>query len=205
MLKKVGYHTHKNLQLNSGLLFTELDISAFRDLRDIEKGVNEALISGEKFLGVTRNGVSFIAQPRYREYYCDGEQFNRVACRTIIGWDIKLEVVIVEISSELLNRVLTSSWIDQQLENVKRIELSSVIMDGSIDNLVWIGDMSDGGLILIELRNAVCIGGIRFVSEDNTENGIATRFTPHIGDYYNPVEPPFSIYFISAGKENADE
>ena len=196
MLKNTGSHTFKNLQLNTGLLFYNIKVEEFECGGSLRSALESALEDGGNFLGATRRGAVFSARPIVRQYRSDGDFYVKLEGTVISGWEVELSAEIVEFTPEIIRQILPKAKIDDQMLNVTKLNLQE-ILSAQRENLIWVGDLSGGGLIAIELRNAMNVGGIRLNAESSTENSIAVRFIPHSGEFFNPGKPPFEIYFLS--------
>ncbi|MCL2704096.1 MAG: hypothetical protein FWE91_10885 [Defluviitaleaceae bacterium] len=202
MLKFTSKETHKRLQINAGLLFSDFNLRDLKRVADVKERINELLSDGENFLGATRDGFVFRSQPVFRRYREDGELFGSVNSTVIRGWDIELSATLAEFAPDILTRFLPNSVIDSQELNMAVLDIRKILLNQYVENLVWIGDLSNGGLIAIELRNAVNVGGISFDARQETENGIKIRFIPHSGEFFDKTKPPFQIYFF--GNEESE-
>ena len=198
MLKQKSCYTHKRLQLNAGLLFFDLDLSELKDINSLSEKINELLNCGKNFLGATREGFMFRSQPVTRRYREDGKVFGSVGATVVESWDIELSGSLVEFTSDLICKFLPNSVVDYQEPNFEMLDVKIMHMNTQTKNVVWIGDISNGGFMVIELKNAVNVGGINFNTKNETENGINIRFIPHSGDIFNAEIPPFRIYFYDA-------
>ena len=204
MLKKSGINSHKNLQINEGLLFCDINLTEFGENEQVKSELLGYLNSDsdctEKFMGRTKNGVIFSAVPKTRMYNEDGGLYKLRGSEIICGWDVTLETTLIEFSPNILSRVTPEAYVDDQSDYIKRINTNSNIFNNEYKNLVWFGDLSGGELIVIELKNAVNLGGIRIDTSSENESSIKIRFNAQAGDYFNRNEPPYNIYFINNNK-----
>jgi hypothetical protein len=202
MLKQIGSKTFKNLQINSGLLFYDFRFDSDMTAARLRERIGERIAEGSGFLGATRDGIEFSAVPRFKAYKEDGEIFQSDSCCILEGWDVKLSAALVEYTSEIVSQVIPQSFSDDQGGFLKSIYPGMFVKPEINENIVWIGDLSCGGLIVIELKNAVNVGGIKFVANRDGENGFVVGFVPFRGTFFDKGEPPFGIHLL---KERDDE
>jgi hypothetical protein len=200
MLKQHNNNTKGNLQINAGLLFHGFELSEYDSVEQLREQIDEVLQSGTGFLGATGGCVKFRAEPKFSSFNTDSQYFNDVNGTVLKGWDVELSAVLTEFTPELFNAILHNSFIDWQYDMQVNVyneadpyqtHSSINLNDGVYENLVWFGDMSDGGLLVIEIKNAVSTGGVAFEANRDSENGFKVKFVPHIDGVV-----PFSIHWV---------
>lgn len=195
MLKNTSEVTSRHLQLGVGLLFFDIKISDLGFGESVPESVGKLLNNGESFLGATRGGADFRAQPVVRQYRSDGYLFPEKSGAIVTGWNVELSAEIVEFTPSLLGKILPDAVVDNQVQKVSRIGLAKVLNEQYTENLIWAGDLSNGTLIAIELRNVLNFGGISIKTEFR-ESALGVRFIPHAGDVFDVGQLPFEIYFL---------
>jgi len=190
----ISKNTFSSLQIDSGLLFYDIQPEGIDTAGEFRKKLKAYLEDGENYLGITDGGIDFRAVPEVSVYKRDGEMFHSETGCFIVGWDVKLSVTLMEFSPEIFKHVLPNAIIDGQEANVESVGIGGGGCRSRTPNIVWVGEMSSGGLLVIELKNAVNVDGINFVTKRNTENGFKVGFKAFADE--NSAKPPFTIYWF---------
>lgn len=183
------------MQLGNGLLFCGIDVSGIKNAAELAAEVEHLLAKDEHFVGATLNGTEFIAEPIIRRYRTDHLKPNNYNKVIVEGWKVELSTTLLEFSPKIFELCFEAMDTDKQDKFVSYLDMHRAPLNNSFDNLIWIGDISGGGYLVIELLNPVCAGGFRFSSSGDNESTVRTSFIPR-GDASTPQKPLFKIYFV---------
>lgn len=196
MITPCRTETFQNLQLNAGAFLIDFDYSTYNDATALRTALATALQDSSKLLGATRGGGTFVVTSEIREPDVDGKRYRFKGGAFVDSVDAQLSGTLVEIRPEVFAKVLATG------ESTTSGQKTTVRMHTAIQNtdyinsLVWVGDMSDGGLVLIALKNALNNNGMTLTFSDKGEGTIPFEFHA----YQNTVEDydyaPFEVIFL---------
>ena len=176
-----------------------LDSGAF--LKNFVVGTDtfETAVAAGRLIGATSGGGTFTAAPTVRLIEIDGVKGAAKGLEVIDEWVVTLMANVKEVSAESIQLALGASTIVNGTTGYKKITANNYIVDGDyVDNVVWVGKLSGTDVpVIIEVLNAISLGGITLNMADKAEGLIPTTFTGH----YDSVEldtPPFAIYYPDA-------
>lgn len=184
-----------NLQLDAGLFLKNFDYSQYKT----KSALSSALVSAigtENCLGATRGGGTFTAQPETHAIEADGKRYEFVGSTRVDSWDIKLTGTMLEVTAD--NFMLALASADKKTgDGITTLTLRTDIADTDyIQNLCWVGDMSNGGMVLIALKNALNTSGMNFTFSDKSEGTIPFEFTAYQTDVNDYDTAPVEVIFF---------
>ena len=166
------------LVLNAGVMLKNFDYSEYTTAAALADAI-KAAINGDSWIGATRGGCSFSATPSIRDITADGMRSAFVGSTFNDGWDVSMSATLIEMTSDSLKMALGS--VDSTKSgDVTTITLRTAYKDSDyIENIVWIGDMADGGFVLIEIENALAVSGLSMSFSDKGEGEIPIKLKAH--------------------------
>lgn len=185
----------KKMQLNAGAFIKNFDYSTATDSATLLALVNAAITAGTNLLGATSGGGEFVAKPEIRKIEADGMRSPIIGSQVNDGWTVKLTGTMKEITPQNFADNLMSAT--KTVSGKKTtIELRNQITDDDyIDSLVWIGDTSADGFVLIDLKNALNLIGTTFTFTDKGEGTMPFEFTAHDDTLGATVAPCKIVFF----------
>ena len=188
--------TFQNLQLNAGAFLIGFDYSTYNDATALRTALSTALQDSTKLLGATRGGGTFVVTFEIREPDVDGKRYRFKGGAFVDSVDAQLTGTLVEIRPEIFAKVLATGE-STTSGKVTTIKMHTAIQDTDyIDSLVWIGDMSDGGLVLIALKNALNNNGMTLTFTDKGEGTIPFEFHAYQSAVEDYDYAPFEVVFL---------
>ncbi len=179
--------TAKKLLLDAGAYF-----------KNFEVGVDtfDAAVLAGKLLGATSGGGTFSAIPTYRKIEIDGVIGDGKGLQAIDFWKVTIMANMKEISEQLIVDALGTGVSIDGPAGYKLITAKNYVEDTDyIDNITWVGKLSgEETPVIIQVENALSMGGITLATADKGEAVMATTFTGHY-DAGGLDEPPFKIYY----------
>ena len=167
----------KNMQLNAGAFFVDLDIDSVTidtTAQEFSIILSDALVAGQ-CLGATSGGGSFVATPEVRQIEADGMRYPVIGSTVFDSWDV----------TSITDPVTGA------------IEICSDLMpDHYIPTLGWAGDMIDGRLMYIELKNVLNTAGVTLTFVDKGEGSIAVEYKAHQSDLLSMQKAPCRIFLF---------
>lgn len=198
MTTAVTPNTFSKLQLNAGVLLTNFTYSTAKDATALAALVKTA-IEGTGCLGATRGGGTFTATPSTREIEADGKRYGFKGSTIVDSWDIKLTGTILEVTPDNIVKALGSGTSTVDTGNkMTTIKLNTNYgADDYLTNVCWVGDTSDGGLVLICLKNALNTTGLSFTFSDKAEGTIPFEFHAYQQNVSELETAPVEIVFFT--------
>lgn len=191
--------TYNRLLLNAGILMKNFAYSTATDAASLSTLIKTAKESGTSLLGATRGGGTFACTPETREIEADGKRNAFVGSTIFDGWTIKLNTTLLEITPGNLAMALPGASVsDDTGGKVHTLTLTNdVDSDDYINNLVWIGDTSEG-YMLIDLENALNTSGVTITYTDKGEGTLPVEFVAHAATLNDDAMPFKIVHFDKA-------
>lgn len=189
--------TFKNLQLNAGAFLLNFDHASYEDASALETAVLAALEAGTDILGATRGGGSFQCTPEVRNIEADGKRYEFKGSTIFDGWTVMLTATLLEVNADNMQRVLASADVEETATTKKTVKIRTSIdaTKDYIENLTWVGDTSEG-LVLISLKNALNTSGLNFTFTDKGESTMPVEFHAHQESVQDMQYAPCEIVFF---------
>lgn len=188
--------TFQNLQLNAGAFLIGFDYSTYVNATTLRTALTAALQDETKLLGATRGGGTFVVTSEIREPDVDGKRYRFKGGAFVDSVDAQLTGTLVEVMPERFAQILATG--EKETSGQKTtIKMHTAIQDNDyIDSLVWVGDMSDGGLVLIALKNALNNNGMTLTFTDKGEGTIPFEFHAYQDAVEDYDYAPFEVIFL---------
>lgn len=188
--------TFQNLQLNAGAFLMGFDYSSYTDATTLRTALGTALADNTKVLGATRGGGTFVVNSEIREPEVDGKRYRFKGGAFVDSVDAQLTGTLVEIRPEVFKRILATGETTTSGQKTT-VKMHTAIQDSDyIEKLVWVGDMSDGGLVLIALKNALNNSGMTMTFTDKGEGTIPFEFHAYQENVEDYDYAPFEVIFL---------
>lgn len=188
--------TFQNLQLNAGAFLIGFDYSSYEDATALRTALATALTDSTKILGATRGGGTFVVTSEIREPEVDGKRYRFKGGAFVDSVDAQLSGTLVEIQPTVFAKVLATGE-STTVQKKTTIKMHTAIQSTDyIDSLVWVGDMSDSGLVLIALKNALNNNGMTLTFTDKGEGTIPFEFHAYQDVVEDYDYAPFEVIFL---------
>jgi len=176
-----------------------LDAGAFFKNFVVGTDTFDNAVTAGKLIGATSGGGTFSAVPTIRKIEIDGVKGAAVGMQVIDEWVVTLMANIKEVSAETIQLALGATEIANGTTGYKTIKANNYIEETDyLTNVVWVGKLSGSDTpVIIEVLNAISLGGLSINMADKAEGLIPTTFTGH----YDATEldtPPFIIHYPDA-------
>lgn len=198
MITPCRTETFQNLQLNAGAFLVDFDYSTATDAASLRTLFATALSDESKLLGATRGGGSFVVTQETREPDVDGKRYSFKGGRFVDSADASLTGTLVEIRPQMLARLMATGDVVTSGSKTTVTMHTAIENEDYIDSLVWIGDMSDGGIVIIDLKNALNTNGVTLTFSDKGEGTIPFEFHAHQDAVEDYDTAPFKVIFLDA-------
>ena len=184
--------TFENLQLNAGIFIKNLDYSSVVDADALKVAIAAAITAGTNIIGATRGGGSFTVTRDIREPEIDGRRYPFKGGKFVDSADANLSTTMVEITAANLKLALGSGTSSTSGKKTT-IKLNTAIAGSDyIDSLTWFGDLADGRMVAITLKNALNTSDFSMTFSDKGEGTIPIELHAHqagVNDYDEACSP----------------
>ena len=194
--------TFDNLQLNAGIFIKNLAYSGTgaptdaTTLKTLLSGIIAGTTTGKgDIVGATRGGGTFTVTREMRTPEIDGIRYRFKGGNFVDSVDAYLSTTLVEVTADnvkdLLGGTATTSG------NITTIKMETAIDDTDyLDNVCWVGDLADGRLVLIALKNAINTADFTLTFSDKSEGTLAVEFHACQDEVNDYDEAPFEVLFL---------
>lgn len=160
-------NTFDNLQLDAGVLLNTFDPE------------DPAAPDDEDIICATTGGVNPTCVPTFSDFGEDVDNCpnNMKELKHLDGWECAIATTALGTSPELIKMALGCADIDGTTGAIKpRKDLEQ----SDFTDIWWVGDKADGGLVAIQLKNALSTGGFSLQTTKNGKGQIALTITGHV-------------------------
>lgn len=188
--------TFQNLQLNAGIFIKNFDYATPTDAETLKTAIASAITAGTNILGATRGGGSFTATRDIRTPEVDGMRYGFIGSDFVDSVDAYLSTTLIEVTIDGVKACLGNA--SSSVSGKKTtITMHTAIQESDyINNLVWIGDLADGRLVLIALKNALNTADFSLTFTDKGEGTLAAEFHARQAEVNDYDDAPFEIVFF---------
>lgn len=186
-----------NLQLNAGIFLVDFDYSNITDATALKAALATAVQAGTGILGVTRGGGSFTVTKEVRTPEVDGVRYAFKGQDFIDSADAYLSGTLLEVNPANFKRLL-STGDSTTSGKVTTVTMHTAVNPDTdyIDSLIWIGDIADGRLVMIELDNAFNTADFSLTFTDKGEGTMTFEFHARQDDVLDYDNAPFRVKFF---------
>lgn len=190
--------TFNNLQLNAGIFLKDFDYSAITSQSALKTAIAAAITAGTNLLGATRGGGTFTVTREMRTPEIDGMRYGFIGSDFVDSTDAQITTTVVEVTPDNITLLLGTG--DATTSGGKTtIKMRTAIDDGDyLTNICWIGDLADGRLVLICLKNAINTADFSLTFTDKGEGTLAVEFHARQADVSDYDEAPFEVVFFGS-------
>lgn len=196
----------ENMQLNAGVFLVNFDHSKITNTSALKEAIRSAIDDETKILGVTRGGGSFTVTRETRTPEVDGLRYGFKGSDFVDSVDANLSGTLLEATTNNFKVLLGTGEVKKENQKTIIKVRTAVKDDDYIPKLCWVGDLSDGRLIMIELDNAFNTADFSLTFTDKGEGTMTFEFHARQEDVLDYDYAPFRIiYFDSDGSADSSE
>lgn len=176
--------------------FTELQINAGVLLNKFTPGT-AAAPADEDIICATTGGVNVSCVPTFSDLGEDVDNCpkNTKELKHLDGWDCKMSTTALGTSPANIKLSLGCADVDttDTTKIVPRVDLAQT----DFSDIWWVGDRADGGLVAIQLKNALSTGGFSLKTTDKGKGQVTVEITGHVS-IKKQSEVPMVFYSAAA-------
>ena len=184
----IPQNTFNALQMDAGVLLKRFDPA------------NPAAPADEDIICATTGGINPSCVPTYSDLGedVDNVPVNMKELKHLDSWECKMSTTSLGTSPELIKMALGCADINA--------ETSAIIPRASLaqtdfSDIWWVGDRADGGLVAVQIKNALSTGGFSLQTTKNGKGQIALEITGHVSINAQSEVP---MVFYSMDPEDVD-
>lgn len=181
--------TFNALQLDAGVLLRRFNPA------------NPVAPADEDIICATTGGINPSCVPTFSDLGedVDNVPVNMKELKHLDSWECKISTTSLGTSPELIKLALGCADINAQTSAiVPRKDLAQT----DFSDIWWVGDKADGGLVAIQLKNALSTGGFSLQTSKNGKGQTALELTGHVS-INNQSEVPMVFYSMDASEETS--
>lgn len=186
----------KNLQLNAGIFLVNFSYSTYSGSNALRAAIKTALSDSTKILGVTRGGGAFTVTRETRTPDVDGMRYPFVGADFVDSIDAFLSGTLLEVTPDNMDRLLATGDVVTSGKKTTVTMHTAITENDYIDSLIWVGDLADGSLVLIALKNAINTADFSLTFTDKGEGTMTFEFHARQDEVTDYDNAPFEIVFL---------
>lgn len=190
-------NTFDALQLDAGVLLKKFDPA------------NPVAPDDDDIICATTGGINAVCTPTFSDLGedVDNVPVNMMELKHLDSWECTLSTTSLGTSPELIKLALGVADIDS--EDATKIVPRADLKQTDFTDIWWVGDKANGGLVAIQLKNALSTGGFSLQTTKNAKGTTAITITGHVSIndqktvpmvFYSADQPAFD--FITVQAEN---
>lgn len=174
---KIPEDTFQGLQMDAGVILTEFDPD------DIPEDITDSILCA------TTGGIQASCVPTYSDLGEDVDNcpVNMKELKHLDSWACTMSFTSIGTHPRLIKWLLGAADIDTQ--NAQKIVPRKDLDQGDFADLWWVGDRADGGMVAIELKNALSTGGFSIQTTKSGKGQLAVTLTGHVSINAQDVMP----------------
>lgn len=189
----------KKLLLNAGAFVAGFDPSSYTSVAALKTALATALADTTKNLGMTRGGGTFTVTREMRQVEADGIRYRFVGDTFVDSADAYLSTTLLCNGDPNVVKNTLGTVTVTNVTGGKKMQLNTRIADTDyLEDLCWIGDIADGGLVVIHLANAFNTADFAMTITDKGEVTVPVEFHAFQSDVEDYDYAPFEIVFLDA-------
>jgi hypothetical protein len=189
---KVAQNAFSQLQVNAGILLKHFDIEA--------AGNGYAGFVDSDIICATTGGINPVCTPTYSDLAedVDNAPANLKEYKHLDYWDCSISTTLLGTDASTIKLALGSADISNPFTGAQSgsvIKPRKDINQGDFEDIWWVGDRADGGLVAIRLLNSLSTGGFSLQTSKNGKGNISVTITGHVS-LQNQDVVPMEFYTI---------
>lgn len=190
--------TFKKLILNAGAMVCNFDPSSYTTAEALKTALATALADPTKNLGATRGGGTFTISREMRQVEADGIRYRFVGDTFVDSADAYISTTLLELGTPaILGKAMGTATITTS--GAKQLmKLRTRIADEDyLQNLCWVGDIADGGFVIIHLLNAIQTTDLTITYTDKGEATLPVEFHAYQSSVDDYDYAPFEVIYLA--------
>ena len=189
--------------------FTVIPQNAFNGLQ-LDAGVllkrfnpaNPVAPADADIICATTGGINPVCKPNFSDFGEDVDNVpnNMKEFKHLDSWDCSISTTSLGTTPQLIKMALGCADIDS--DDATKIVPRADLSQSDFSDIWWVGDRADGGMVAIQLKNALSTEGFSLKTTKNGKGQIALTITGHVSINAQKVVP---MVFYSADPTEVTE
>jgi hypothetical protein len=177
--------TFQELQLDAGILLNTFNPA-------------DPSVTDTNIITATTGGITVACVPTYSDFGEDVDNCpnNTKELKHLDGWECTITTTALGTSPEVIKLALGAADIDGT--DSTKITPRADLAQTDFSDIWWVGDRADGGMVAVQLKNALSTGGFSLQTTKNGKGQISLTLTGHVSINAQDVVP---MVFYSAEGE----
>ena len=192
--------TFKNLQLNAGILIKDFDYADMATADAMKTAIANIVNGGAdpagELLGATRGGGTFTVTREMRTPEIDGMRYGFKGSDFVDSTDVFLSTTLLEVTPDNIATLLATGTATTSGKKTTITMSTAITANDYLENVCWVGNLADGQLVLICLKNAINTADFTFTYTDKGEGTLAAEFHARQAAVDDYDEAPFEIVYL---------
>ena len=195
MITPIRAESFEQMIFDAGMMLKNFNYASATDAETLAELIATEKESGTSLMGATKGGVNIQIVPSFWNVEADGMRMPFVGSKRPDTAEVKITGTFVEYTPDNVKDVLAVA--DKTGEGAKiTIQPRFSIKEGDyIKSLVWVGNHGSDGIVLVELKNALCTTGLNTQTTDKDVGTLPFEFVGHADDV-SSTELPIKILFF---------
>ena len=184
--------TFDDLQLDAGVLLKNFTPSTATAPQDSD------------IICATTGGINATCTPTYSDLGEDVDNCpnNMKELKHLDGWDCTLAFTSLGMSTAALKMALGSADVDTV--DTSKVTPRRDLNQSDFSDIWWVGDKADGGMVAIQLKNALSTGGFSLQTTKSGKGQISVTLTGHVS-INSQNEIPMVFYSTSGTPSSSSD
>lgn len=154
----------------------------------------------ENVLGATSGGNKLSITSELTDIEIDGATVRIKGLTQKTGEVGSLEVNLAQHTIESIKRSIVGKEVDSVIKGYTQIQTKSLIeLSDYLDNIAYVGNMTDGTDVIVIMENAICTSGFELEGKNKETSVVATTFEAS-ADFDSGVYDALPIYIFYPNK-----
>ena len=180
--------TFEELQMDAGVILTSFDPSTPDAPEDTD------------IVCATTGGIQISCVPTYSDMGEDVDNcpVNMMELKHLDSWECTMSFTALGTSPEAIKLALGAADIGSP--DTTKVTPRRDLLQTDFQDIWWVGDRADGGMVAVCLKNALSTGGFTLQTTKNGKGQVSVELTGHVSIDAQDTMP---MEFYSAGPEEA--
>uniref|UniRef100_A0AAU8B6S4 Major tail protein n=1 Tax=Dulem virus 33 TaxID=3145751 RepID=A0AAU8B6S4_9CAUD len=180
--------------------FSELQTDAGVLLKNFDPETGAAPADAD-IICATTGGINATCVPTYSDYGEDVDNCpnNMMELKHLDSWECKFSFTSLGTSAESIQLSLGAADID---ETTGAVVPRATLKQTDFSDIWWVGDRADGGMLAIQLKNALSTGGFSLQTTKNGKGQNSMEITGHVSIKEQTVVP--MVFYSQAAAAEGD-
>lgn len=177
----IPQNTFEGLQMDAGVLLKTFDPATAAAPADAD------------IICATTGGINVVCQPEFSDLGEDVDNVpaNMMELKHLDSWTCSISTTSLGTTPELIKMALGCADIDGT--DSSKIVPRAGLLQTDFSDIWWVGDRADGGMVAVQLKNALSTDGFSLQTTKNGKGQIAVTITGHVS-IKNQSEVPMVFY-----------